>query len=98
MNPPLLRLAAAAPAVSIGYDYDWETAGYYERPGARPIFPMAETFVASNGRHTLKLIRLARIACAPFSLLGAIICFLWARDLFGSLAGLIARALMFFHP
>ncbi len=96
VNPPLIRLVASIPTTAIGYAEDW--SGYYEHVGARPVFGMAERFVAANGRDSLLSFRLARWSLIPFSLLGGWVCFAWARDLFGHAAGLMAAALWCFSP
>ena len=96
VNPPLIRLVASVPATLLGYEEDW--SGYYEHVGARPVFDMAEDFVTANGRKSLLYFRLARWALIPFSLLGAWVCFAWARDLFGDFAGLMAATLWCFSP
>lgn len=96
VNPPLVRLVGSLPSVLIGYREDW--SGYYELVGARPIFEMAEDFVAANGRRSMLYFRLARWSLIPLSLLGAWVCFAWARDLFGDLAGLMAATLWCFSP
>ncbi len=96
VNPPLVRLAASLPVALLGYAEDW--SGYYEHVGARPVFDMAENFITANGRDSLLYFRLARWALIPFSLLGAWICFAWARDLFGDAAGLFAATLWCFSP
>lgn len=96
VNPPLIRLVASVPATLLGYEEDW--SGHYEHVGARPVFDMAEDFVTANGRSSLLYFRMARWALIPFSLLGAWVCFAWARDLFGDLAGLMAATLWCFSP
>ena len=96
VNPPLVRSVAAIPVELYGYDPDW--SGHQVHPGARPVFGMGERFFDANGRGSLWLMTLARWACIPFCLLGGWICFLWARDLFGPTAGLVACALWCFSP
>lgn len=96
VNPPLIRLVASIPAAAIGHAEDW--SGYYEHVGARPVFDMAEDFIATNGRDSLLYFRLARWSLIPFSLLGAWVCFAWAKDLFGHASGLMAAALWCFSP
>ncbi|MEM9366993.1 MAG: glycosyltransferase family 39 protein [Planctomycetota bacterium] len=96
VNPPLIRLVASIPVTLAGYEEDW--SGYYEHVGARPVFDMAEEFVTANGRSSLLYFRLARWSLVPFSLLGAWVCFAWARDLFGDQAGLMAATLWCFSP
>lgn len=96
VNPPLVRVIAAVPVILRGYIADW--SGYYEHIGARPVFEMGENFIAVNGRDSIHLFILARWACIPLSLIGAWICYLWARDLFGHASGLMACSLWCFSP
>lgn len=96
VNPPLVRMVAALPVMAVGYEEDW--SGFYEGPGARPVFGMGEDFVAANGERTFFLTMIARWACIPFSWLGAIICYLWGRDLYGRPAGLLAAFFWCFEP
>ena len=96
VNPPLVRMVAALPVMIVGYEMDW--LGFYDGPGARPIFNLGETFIAANGERSYFLFFLGRLACIPFSLLGAIICYLWTRDLSCSAGGLFACTLWCFSP
>ena len=96
VNPPLVRMVAALPVMAAGYEEDW--SGFYDGPGARPVFNMGEDFVAANGERSYFLFMMARWACVPFSWLGAIVCYLWARDLSGKLAGVMACTLWCFSP
>jgi hypothetical protein len=96
VNPPLVRFVAALPVIAAGYNEDW--SGYYGGPGARPEFKMGEDFVAANGERSFFLFMIARWACIPFSWIGATVCYLWARDLYGRLAGLLACAIWCFEP
>ncbi len=96
VNPPLVRMVAALPVMAVGYEEDW--SGFYEGPGARPVFPMGEDFVAANGERSFFLFMIARWACIPFSWIGAITCYLWARDLYGRPAGVMACVLWCFEP
>jgi len=54
--------------------------------------------MAANGERTIWLFRLARWACVPFSLLGAYVCFRWARELYGVASGILALTLWCFSP
>jgi 4-amino-4-deoxy-L-arabinose transferase-like glycosyltransferase len=96
VNPPLVRMVAALPVMVVGYEEDW--SGFFDGPGARPVFGMGEGFVAANGARSFLVFMIARWACIPFSWLGAIVCFLWARDLFGRPAGVMACAIWCFEP
>lgn len=96
VNPPLVRMVAALPVMAAGYKEDW--SGFYEGPGARPEGGMGERFVAANGERSFFLFTIARWACIPFSWLGAIVCFFWARDLYGQPAGVVAASIWCFEP
>ncbi len=96
VNPPLVRMVAALPVMTVGYEEDW--SGFHEGPGARPVFGMGEDFVAVNGERSFYLFMIARWACIPFSWIGAIVCYLWARDLYGRSSGVIACSLWCFSP
>ena len=96
VNPPLVKMVAALPVMAVGYEEDW--SGFYTGLGARPEFAMGEDFVAANGERSFFLFMIARWACIPFSWLGGIICYLWARDLFGRPSGVVACAIWCFEP
>jgi 4-amino-4-deoxy-L-arabinose transferase-like glycosyltransferase len=59
---------------------------------------MGENLVAANGKRSFFLFMLARWACIPFSWIGAIVCYLWARDLYGRPSGVMAAAIWCFEP
>ncbi len=96
VNPPLVKMVAALPVMAVGYHEDW--SGFYEGPGARPEMGMGEKFVAANGERSFFLFMIARWACIPFSWVGAIVCYLWARDLYGRPSGVMACAIWCFEP
>lgn len=96
VNPPLVKMIAALPVMAVGYNEDW--SGFYEGPGARPEMGMGENFVKANGERSFFLFMIARWACIPFSWLGAIICYFWARDLYGRPAGIVAATFWCFEP
>jgi 4-amino-4-deoxy-L-arabinose transferase-like glycosyltransferase len=95
-NPPLVRMIAALPAISAGFNEDW--SGFSASPELRPALSMGQRFAAANGERVLWLTSLARWACIPFSLIGAGVCFLWARELYGRGAALLALTLWCFSP
>ena len=97
VNPPLTRVVAALPVIAAGYEEDW--SGFFEGPGARPVFGMGSDFIAANGPRSIWLFTIARWACIPFSLIGGAFCFLWSRELWGShVAGLLSLTLWCFSP
>jgi hypothetical protein len=96
VNPPLVRMVAALPVMAVGYQEDWN--GFYEGPGARPEARLGKDFVAANGERSFFLLMIARWASIPFSWIGAIVCYLWARDLFARPAGVFAATIWCFEP
>jgi 4-amino-4-deoxy-L-arabinose transferase-like glycosyltransferase len=96
VNPPLVKMVAALPVIAAGYGEDW--SGFYSGPGARPEFAMGEDFVAANGERSFFLFMIARWACLPFSWIGGIVCYLWARDLYGRPSGVLACSIWCFEP
>jgi hypothetical protein len=98
VNPHLVRSVAAIPVLLAGAKEDWRgyRAGYAENE--RPEFGIAHGFVQANGEDAFRFCTLARWACIPFSLLGGFVCFRWARDLYGPMAGIMAAGLWCFDP
>jgi hypothetical protein len=96
VNPPLVKLVAALPVMAVGYEENWNS--FYSGPGVRPEMGMGEDFVAANGERSFFLFMIARWVCIPFSWLGGIVCYLWARDLYGRPAGVVACAIWCFEP
>jgi len=96
VNPPLVRMVAALPVLLSDAKYDW--TGFYESTGARPVFGMGRQFIEINGEKSIWYFTIARWACIPFSLLGGFICYLWAKDLYGPIAGLFSLTLWCFSP
>ncbi len=96
VNPHLVRVVAALPVVFAGPQTDWSklSNGYRKQME----FSIGQDFIVTNGPRSFWYFTLARWACIPFSLLGGLVCFLWARDLYGHLAGLLALSLWCFSP
>jgi hypothetical protein len=96
VNPPLVRIVAGLPVWLADPDVDW--SGYQDDLGERPEFNIATRFLELNGERAFPLFTIARWACIPFSLAGAVFCYLFARDLWNADAGLIAAALWCYCP
>ncbi|MBF6596556.1 MAG: glycosyltransferase family 39 protein, partial [Thermaceae bacterium] len=96
VNPPLVRIVAALPVFLAQPTIDWPPRS--QAPSKHTPFHIGSAFIAANGPRSFWYFTLARWACIPFSLLGGYICFLWARDLYGRLAGLLALTLWCFSP
>ena len=97
VNPPLVRMVAALPVMAAGYEEDW--SGFYESPGARPVFSMGSNFIAANGERSIWLFTIARWACIPFAMAGGLFTFFYSRELWGTdYAGLLSLAIWCFEP
>lgn len=96
VNPPLVRMLAALPALAAGAETDY--GSYSLGVGVRAEFPVMEDFTRANGRRVLWLVTLARWALIPLALLGGYVCYRWARELYGDAAGILALALWCFSP
>jgi 4-amino-4-deoxy-L-arabinose transferase-like glycosyltransferase len=96
VNPPLAKMLAAAPVIAAGCETDWRR--FTNDPDVRPEFGLGADFVAANSVRSMWLMTIARWACIPFSLLGAYLCFRWARELYCAGAGLLALILWCFCP
>jgi len=96
VNPPLTRAVAAAPVALVPHETDWSKLS--NAPGARPEWAIGADFIRANGERSFWLFALARWTCIPFSLIGGVVCWRWARALFGESAGLVALALWCFCP
>jgi hypothetical protein len=96
VNPPLPRMVAALPLLFLNPATDWSHYSTY--PTIRSELQVATDFVNANGDACIRLFRVARLACIPFSVIGCIACFCWARDLYGSRSGLWAAILWCFSP
>jgi hypothetical protein len=96
VNPPLVRMVAALPVLAAGVKTDWSRLR--QDPANRPEFVVGSDFIAANRERSLFLVMVARWACIPFSWLGGVVCYLWTRRLYGSLAGFLAATLWCFSP
>lgn len=98
VNPPLVRMVASAiPAFFMEIKTNWKN--YSKNSGVpRPVFKIGSDFVIANGVNSYWIFTIARWACIPFSLLGGYVCYCWAKDLYGPMAGLISLSLWCFSP
>jgi hypothetical protein len=90
-NPPHVGLLAAIPLLFASPD----TTALESRGSARTL---GREFIRTNGSRSFWLFTLGRWACIPFSVVGAVVCFAWARQLYGQKSGLLAAALWCFCP
>lgn len=91
VNPPLVKLIAALPVLAVAHNEDWREL--WADPFSRPEWKLGGAFVEANGPKSLFYYKIARLACVPFSALGALVCCCWARELYGKASGTIATVL-----
>lgn len=96
VNPPLIRMIACLPVVLQRPETDWRN--WNQNPKARSEFPLGDAFITANGATSFWYFTLARWMCIPFSLLGGLVCFRWATELYGGRAGMMALCLWCFSP
>ncbi len=96
VNPPLVRTVATAPLHLMNVPIDF--TGYQTLPRVRSEFMLGNTWINTNPESFLRWFAIARWACIPFSIMGAVTCFFWARELHGPSAGLMALCLWCFCP
>jgi len=96
VNPPLVRCWAAAASIWLDPKLpDWEPVDGYLH---RSEFDYGAEFVQVNTEHRRDLFRVARLACVPFSLVGMVVCYLWAAERADPLAGLLSACIWCFSP
>ena len=96
VNPPLVRMIATAPLLPFHPQTDWSQ--YHPAARARAEFDVGVSFLRANGAESFKYFTLARYMLIPVSMMGALACYAWARDLFGRPSGLVAATLWCFCP
>ncbi len=96
VNPPLVRMVAAAPVLAMNPNTDWSSYGTHSTQQSQ--LNVGIDFVKANGDRSFLLYSVGRMACIPFSCLGLGVCFLWAKNLYGSQSGVLSAALWCFSP
>lgn len=97
VNPPLARYVGALPVLFMPHEVDWSQVT--ETPGSRPEFATGYLFTSANGANAMRLYVAGRWACVIFGIVGALVCFAWSRELFGSsISGLIAMSVWCLEP
>jgi len=96
VNPPLVKTVAAWPLIFFQPKTDWTRV--VDTPGYRPEFSTGNAFLRDNPETWYWMLLLARWACIPLSLIGAVVAFRWAREVFGVTSGWIALVLWTFDP
>ena len=88
VNPPLPRLLAAIPVILRSHaPLKIETRPPFY---GRPEWTTGINFVEATGSSVFDLFAWGRMCLIPFSVLGAMVCFWWGEELFGTTAGFLA--------
>jgi hypothetical protein len=95
VNPPAVKLIAASVVSLVS-----PKLPVFPRPapGKRPEFRLGQEFLELNGQNAIQYIRIARLSCLAFALLGAAVCYAWSSSLAGYRAGLISLCLWCLCP
>lgn len=96
VNPPLPRLWATIPVLCMKAKTDFEPM--LVTLEQRPEFDIGKSFLELNGTNAARMTMFARWFSIPIALLGNWYCFKWARELYGTAAGLGTLFLESFHP
>jgi len=96
VNPPLVDAVAAVPLLFCECKEDWSR--YSVEKHLRIEFAVGKQFVDLNGSDSLRLYRYGRLACLPFSLIGAGFVYWFARSVYGTASGLVALCLWCLSP
>lgn len=96
VNPPLVRGVAVLPLLPGQFNEDWQQ--YSSSVTQRAEFGIGAGFIKNNPDDFRIAFAIARWMLIPFSLLGAVTCFIWAGQMFGPPAGWVALLLWCFSP
>ncbi len=96
VNPPLVDTVAAIPLLFSEFKEDWSR--YSVKKNARQEFAVGKQFVDLNGSDSIQLYRYGRMACVPFSMIGAMAVYWFALTLYGPASGIVALFLWCFSP
>jgi 4-amino-4-deoxy-L-arabinose transferase-like glycosyltransferase len=96
VNPPLIRMWAALPLLVDPPQTDWTS--FSDGIFSRAEFTVGAAFCDVNGQQTFRYFTLARWMLIPVSILGALVCYRWAFELFGQNSALLALCLWCFCP
>ncbi|MFL5243660.1 MAG: ArnT family glycosyltransferase [Gemmataceae bacterium] len=96
VNPPLVRVVAAIPVLLSEPKVNWGGLGQNEK--LRYELGLGAQFIELNDNRWAWYFTIGRWACIPFSILGAFLCYIWAKDAFGLSAGLLSLSLWCFCP
>ncbi len=95
VNPPLVPVVATLPIVLAKPETDWRQ---HDGHTHRPEFALGTDFIKINRECAARFFIIGRWACIPLDLAGALVCFFWVRESYGSSSGIVALILWCFSP
>lgn len=98
VNPPLIRMLASVPLLLCQPETDWNVISATNDAYDRPEFRAGRQFLKANQGDSFWYFTVARWMLIPVSVMGALVCYAWATDLFGAKSGLMACAMWCFCP
>jgi hypothetical protein len=96
VNPPLERVVVAFPVLFFSLNLNEKI--FDRSPIGREEFAMGSTFLEKNSYNNRILIFVARLAGITFSIVGIIFCYIFAKELYGNISGLIVLLMICFSP
>lgn len=98
VNPPLIRMLASVPLLLCQPKTDWNVISATNDAYDRPEFRAGRQFLKANQGDWFWYFTVARWMLIPVSVMGALVCYAWATELFGAKSGLMACAMWCFCP
>jgi putative intracellular protease/amidase len=96
VNPPLMRAVATLPILAMHPQQYW--GEYRMAATVRPEFVLGSQLVDAHPDRWRTFLIASRWTLLPFSILGGLFCYVWANELFGRRAGVLALTLWCFSP
>ena len=96
-NPPLIKMLAALPVMAMQPDMPYDEDFRYV-PGRRFEAAFGRAFMEANPDRHFEFFVMARMVIVALSATGAILIFVWSRELFGDMAGLLSLAVWCSSP
>lgn len=96
VNPPLVRMIAAQPLIWLNPDLRFLSP--VATGTTRSEVSLALEFLVSFKFDAIPYFFYGRLMLLPFSIVGLFVCYLWAKDLYGHRAGLVAAGFWAFSP
>lgn len=96
VNPPLVRMSATAPVLTQELKVRWKWNPKYDT--SRPEWDLGAELIEAHEQNYFRLLRMARLACLPFSMIALWIVWRWSTDLFGTAGSMLSVTVWAFSP